>query len=59
MVVYGVKGYVPNVDPSVFDAAFVIENGKMLMVTDIDLKGYHTNGAIYYLHGVVNTNDGK
>ena len=40
MIVYGVKGYVPNVDSSVYDAAFVIENGKMLTETDININGH-------------------
>ena len=31
MVVYGVNDYVPNVNPNVFDTAFVIENGNMVM----------------------------
>ena len=47
MVVYGVKGFVPNVDPSVFDTAFVIENGKMVMETDIDLNGNRFLGGPY------------
>ena len=41
MVVHGVKGYVPNVDPSVFDTAFVIENGKIVMETNIDMNGHN------------------
>lgn len=40
MIVYGVKGYAANVDPSVFDSAFVNENGKMLMETDIDMNNH-------------------
>ena len=32
LIVYGVKETISNVDPSVYDTAFVIENGKMVMV---------------------------
>ena len=31
MIVYGVKEHVNEVDPSVYDTAFVVENGKMVM----------------------------
>ena len=34
LIVYGVKETISNVDPSVYDTAFVIENGKMVMETD-------------------------
>ena len=39
LIVYGVKGYVSSVEPKVYDTAFVVENGKMTMETDIDLNG--------------------
>ena len=39
MVVYGVKGYVPNVPSSVFDQVYVVENGRMVLQTDFDLNG--------------------
>ena len=38
LIVYGVKETISNVDPSVYDTAFVIENGKMVMETDIIFK---------------------
>ena len=31
LIVYGVSGYVSSVDPKVYDTAFVVENGKMVM----------------------------
>ena len=31
LIVYGVKETISNVDPSVYDTAFVIENGKLVM----------------------------
>ena len=40
MVVYGVKGYFPNVPSSVFDQIYVVNNGRMLMQTDLDLNGH-------------------
>ena len=40
MVVYGVKGYVPNVPSSVFDQVYAVENGRMVMQTDFDLHGH-------------------
>ena len=40
LIVYGVKETLSNVDPSVYDTAFVIENGKMVMETDLDLKNH-------------------
>ena len=43
MIVYGVKEHVSEVDPSVYDTAFVIENGKMTMQTDIDMNGHRIN----------------
>ena len=39
LIVYGVKGYVSSVEPKIYDTAFVVENGKMTMETDIDLNG--------------------
>ena len=40
MVVYGGKGYVPNVPSSVFDQVLVVDNGRMEMQTDFDLHGH-------------------
>ena len=39
MVVYGVKGYLPDVPSSVFDQVYLIDNGRMVMQTDLDLHG--------------------
>ena len=39
LIVYGVQGHVSSVNPDVFDTVFVIENGKMVMETDIDMNG--------------------
>ena len=40
MVVYGGKGYTPNVPSSVFDQVYAVENGWMSMQTDFDLHGH-------------------
>lgn len=37
---YGVQGYVRNVDPRVFDTLYVPENGRMELQTDLDLQGH-------------------
>ena len=40
MVVYGVKGYFPNVPSSVFDQIYLVNNGRMIMQTDLDFNGH-------------------
>ena len=40
LIVYGVKETISNVDPSIYDTAFVIKNGKMAMETDLDLNNH-------------------
>ena len=47
LIVYGVKETISNVDPSVYDTAFVIENGKMVMQTDLSLNGHNLNGSVH------------
>ena len=53
LIVYGVKGYVSSVEPKVYDTAFVVENGKMTMETDINLNGYSIN-APFFMTGYFN-----
>ena len=50
LIVYGVKETISNVDPSVYDTAFVIENGKMVMETDLSLNGHNLIGPVHYIH---------
>ena len=38
LIVYGIKGTHNDVSSSVLDAAYVVENGKMVMETDLDFK---------------------
>ena len=48
MVVYGVKGYVPNVLSTVFEQVYVVENRRMKVMTDFDLHGHRllNNGRV-------------
>ena len=59
LIVYGVKETISNVDPSVYDTAFVIENGKMVIETDLSLNGHHLSGSIHYIHGILDRTQGK
>ena len=51
LVVYGVKGYVSNVDPKVYDTAFVDDNGKMVMETDLDMGNHNLLNMKRYIKG--------
>ena len=42
LIVFGVKG--SNVDPKVYDTAFVVENGKMMMETHLDMNNHKITG---------------
>ena len=46
MVVYGVEGYFPNVPSSVFDQVYVVDNGRMVMQTELDLNGNSIRGTL-------------
>ena len=59
LIVYGVKETISNVDPSVYDTAFAIENGKMVMETDLSLNGHHLSDSVHYIHGRLNTKNGR
>ena len=39
--------------------AFVIENGKMVMETDLSLNSYRLRGSVHYIHGRLNTKNGR
>ena len=58
LIVYGVKETISNVDPSVYDTAFVIENGKLVMETDLSLNGHRLSGFVHHIHGYLNTKNG-
>ena len=59
LIVYGVKETISNVDPSVYDTVFVIENGKMVMETDLSLNGHRLRGSVHYINGILNTKNGN
>lgn len=44
MIVYDVQDFVSNVDPKVFDAIFITENGRIKMETSLDLNGHTLRG---------------
>ena len=58
LIVYGVKETISNVDPSVYDTAFVIENGKMVMETDLSLNGHNLSGSVHRINGFVDAKQG-
>ena len=55
LIVYGVKETISNVDPSVYDTAFVIENGQMAMQTDLSLNGHLLRSSIHHINGFLNS----
>ena len=57
--VYSVQGTVSSVDPSVYDTAFVIEKGQMVMQTDLSLNSHSLLGSIHHINGILNTNRGN
>ena len=59
LIVYGVKGSQSNVDSDVYDTAYVVENGKMVMQTDLSLNGYKLSGSVHYINGILNTKNGN
>ena len=59
LIVYGVKETISNFDPSVYDTAFVIENGKMVMETDLSLNGHNLSGSVHYIHGYLSTKNDR
>ena len=58
LIVYDVKETISNVDPSVYDTAFVIENGQMVMQTDLSLNGHNLSGSVHRINGFVDTKQG-
>ena len=58
LIVYGVKGSQSNVDSDVYDTAYVVENGKMLMQTDLSLNGHQLRSSIHHINGFLNSTKG-
>ena len=40
LIIYGVKGYQTDVDGTVYDQAFVIDDGDFTLQTDLDMNGF-------------------
>ena len=59
LVVYGVKGSQSNVDSDVYDTAYVVENGKMVMQTDLSLNGHQLRSSIHHINGFLNSTKGN
>ena len=59
LIVYGIKGAQNDVDSAVYDTAYVVENGEMVMQTGLDMNGYKLLNSIHHIHGILNANNGK
>ena len=59
LIVYGVKGSQSNVDSDVYDKAYVVENGKMVMQTDLSLNGHQLRSSIHHINGFLNSTKGN
>ena len=59
LIVYGLKETVSNVDPTVYNTAYVIENGQMVMQTDLSLNRYRLRSSVLYINGILNTRNGN
>ena len=59
LIVYGVKGSQSNVDSDVYDTAYVVENGKMVMQTDLSLNGHQLRSSIHHINGFLNSTKGN
>ena len=40
LIVYGVESYVSSVEPKVYDTTFVVENGNMVMQTNLNMNNH-------------------
>ena len=40
LIIYGIKGYQTDVDGTVYDQAFVIDDGDFTLQTDLDINGF-------------------
>ena len=43
LIVYGIKGSQNDVDSAVYDTAYIVENSKIVMQTDIDMNNHKIN----------------
>jgi len=47
------------VDPSVYDTAYVIENGKMVMQTDLSMNGHLLRNSVHHINGFLDSKNGS
>ena len=40
LIIYGVKGFQPDVDSSVYDSPYIFESEAMVMQTDLDMNNH-------------------
>ena len=59
MIVYGIKGSQNDVDSSVYDTAYVIENGKMVMQTDLSMNGHLLRNSVHHINGFLDSKKGN
>ena len=59
LIVYGIKGAQNDVDSAVYDSVYVVENGDMVMQTDLNMSGHKLLNSIHYIHGILDANKGK
>ena len=59
LIVYGIKGSQSIVDSSVYDTPYVIESGRLVMQTDLDMNVYRLLNSVHYIHGILNTKNGN
>jgi len=46
LIVYGIEGKQNDVGSDVFDSLYVVEKGKMVMQTDLDMNNHHVTGVL-------------
>ena len=45
LIVYGIEGRQNDIDSDIYDSLYVVENGKMVMQTDLALNNHHIRGV--------------
>jgi hypothetical protein len=59
LIVYGIEGKQNDVDSDVYDALYIVEKGKMVMQTDLDINGHQVFNSKYYIQGHLDTSKGN
>ena len=55
LIVYEIKVAQNDVDSAVYDTVYAVENGKMVMQTDLDMNDYKSLNSIHHINGYLNT----